>query len=90
MSGDRLDAAIEQLAEQVASGSGSLTESMKGLENSVEKTCEFIERLYDQRREMVQLLREAIDGFENPESLLDIRDWLNSAKAAVAKAERAS
>lgn len=47
-------------------------------------------RLIAAAPELLQLVKEALDEFENPHSLLDIRDWMAAAKAAIAKAEQRS
>jgi hypothetical protein len=46
-----------------------------------------IRGLAESRRELLQLIKEGLDLFTNPETVLDLREWLQSAKAAIARAE---
>ena len=57
-----------------------------GLERSIDDACALIDQFRAERAVMVQLLREAVTLFEDPEAVIDIRDWCVSAKAAIAKA----
>lgn len=44
-------------------------------------------RLIAAAPDLLQLVREALDAFENRESVINIRDWVTSARAAIARAE---
>lgn len=41
------------------------------------------ERAYDRAATFEQLVREALDLFLNPESVIDIREWVKTARREV-------
>ena len=42
------------------------------------------ERAYDRQETLAQLVREAIDLFMNPETEVDVREWVKTARREVA------
>ncbi len=46
-----------------------------------------VKRIEVRQAKLVQLVREAREMFTDPESPLDLRDWVKAADAAIAKAE---
>lgn len=79
---DRCNAAIDQVE-----GAGHFAVDFSGLERSIDDACLLIDNLRAERAVMLQLLREALDAFENRDSVINVRDWVTSARAAIARVE---